>query len=212
MSQTAHSDEVDRWRSFRIADTIGLRYRPLTLIEQDQWYQGELVFETDNDHHMIGHEISTELERLKSLSPGMVTMADLLNQKLDMFSQHAGPVMDMGFSEKYQTVNVNLSAYGLAFPVDFALESESLMLIDLLLASGCKRLLAVGRVVDCNEISMPGRQLKSFRARINYECMDAEVGEELMQYILLQQRRIVAAQRLSENQSQLMLLGDYKKS
>jgi hypothetical protein len=213
MNQTeSFNNESDRRRFFRIADTVGIRYRALTLAEEKQWLDGELDLQPSDAYQLVDHEISLELDRLRSMSPEVVNLANLLNQKLDMLSQANGAVMDMGFTDKHQTLNVSLSACGVGFPVAAPLENGSVMLVDMLLTAEHKRVLTVGRVIGCDTLSIAGPHGQKFMARLNFERLNEETSEELIQYVLQQQRRILAAQRLAEEQNELTVLGQHKKS
>ena len=207
MGQTAPTDSgVDRRRFFRIADTVSLRYRPLSLVEEKQWLDGELDIEPDPDVRALDSEISSELERLKQCSPELSAIADLLNQKLNILADHASVNLDAGFHQKYRSLNVSLSACGIGFPVSEPLPVDAVLLVDMLLTSEHKRVLVTGRVIGSDKLSIPGPQGAAYMARLNFERVDDRLSEDLIQYVLQQQRRILAAQRIAQEEKELVAL------
>ncbi len=207
MNQTVPTDSgADRRRFFRIADTVSLRFRPLSLSEKQLWLEDELNLEPDPNVQALDAEISAELERLKSCSPELSVMAELLNTKLEMLAESTNANLDAGFKQPYRTINVSLSACGIGFPVAEPLEQDMILLVDALLTAENKRVLVTGRVVGCDSLSIPGPHGHKYMTRINFERIDERLSEDLIQYILQQQRRILAAQRLAEEEKELVSL------
>ncbi|GLQ33433.1 PilZ domain-containing protein [Litoribrevibacter albus] len=213
MGQTAPIDGgVDRRRFFRIADTVSLRYRVLSLSEEKLWLDGELNIEPDPDIRALDAEISSEIERLRQNSPELSAMADLLNQKLNMFADSVSAHLDAGFQQKYRTVNVSLSACGVGFPSVEPLSDDTIVLMDMLLTSDHRRVLVTGRVIGSDRLSIPGPQGTNYMIRVNFERISEQLSEELIQYVLQQQRRILAAQRLAQEEKELIALRPLKNS
>lgn len=207
MNQTVPTDSgADRRRFFRIADTVSLRFRALTSAEKQLWLENELNLEPDQEARALNAEISTELERLKQYSPELSTIAGLLNQKLDQLSESASISLDAGFKHDYRTMNVSLSACGIGFPVAEPLDTDVILLVDILMATDNKRVLVTGRVIGCDTLSIPGPHGHKYMSRVNFERVEENLSEELIQYILQQQRRILAAQRLAEEEKELVAL------
>jgi hypothetical protein len=207
MAQTASLDGgADRRRFFRIADTLSLRFRSLSLDECQQWRDGVFSLEPNPDLRSLDAEISSELERLKQYSPELSSIAESLNSKLNVLSKHVAMHLDSGFSENYKTLNVSLSACGVGFPIAEPLEEDSLLLIDMLLTSEHKRVLVTGRVIGSDQLSIPGPHGSRYMARINFEKVDERLSEDLIQYVLQQQRRILAAQRIAQEEKDLVAL------
>jgi len=207
MGQLEPTDgDIDRRRFFRIADTVSLRYRPLSLAEEKLWLDGELNIEPDPDIRALDAEISSELERLKQCSPELLSIAGLLNQKLNLFAEQAAVNLDAGFQQSYRTLNVSLSACGIGFPVAEPIQEDTIVLIDVLLTSEHRRVLVTGRVVGSDALSIPGPQGAKYMARVNFERIDDRLSEDLIQYVLQQQRRILAAQRIAQEEKELIAL------
>ncbi|MFC3152426.1 PilZ domain-containing protein [Litoribrevibacter euphylliae] len=207
MGQTAPNDGgVDRRRFFRIADTVSLRYRALSLTEEKLWLEGDLNIEPDPDIRALDAEISSEITRLKQTSSELSALADLLNQKLNFFADSVAAHLDAGFHQKYRTVNVSLSACGVGFPSVEPLSPDTIVLVDMLLTSDHRRVLVTGRVIDSDELSIPGPQGAKYMVRINFERVNERLSEELIQYVLQQQRRILAAQRIAQEEKELIAL------
>jgi len=207
MGQLEPTDgDIDRRRFFRIADTVSLRYRPLSLAEEKLWLDGELNIEPDPDIRALDAEISSELERLKQCSPELLSIADLLNQKLNLLAEQAAVNLDAGFQQSYRTLNVSLSACGIGFPVAEPIQEDTIVLIDVLLTSEHRRVLVTGRVVGSDALSIPGPQGAKYMARVNFERIDDRLSEDLIQYVLQQQRRILAAQRIAQEEKELIAL------
>jgi hypothetical protein len=207
MGQSAPvSGGLDRRRYFRIADTVSLRYRALSLSEEKLWLEGELNVEPDPDIRALDAEISSEIERLRQNSPELSALADLLNKKLDMFADSVTGHVDAGFQQKYRTLNVSMSACGIGFPGGEPLSDDSIILIDMLLASDHRRILVTGRVIGCDKLSIPGPHGANYMIRVNFERISEALSEELIQYVLQQQRRILAAQRIAQEEKELIAL------
>lgn len=207
MGQTAPKDSgEDRRRFFRIADTVSLRFRSLSSSEELLWQEDQLNIEPDPDLRALDAEISSELERLKQCSPELSAIADLLNDKLNILSEHASTKFDVGFNNNYRNLNVSLSACGVGFPVIEPLALGSVVLVDMLLTSEHRRVLVTGRVIGSDKLSIPGPQGATFMARVNFEKIDQRLSEDLIQYVLQQQRRILAAQRIAQEEKELISL------
>lgn len=146
-------DTGDRRRFFRIQDDVALRYRTVTSEELDAALQRIHLGYPDtislaSAFASSSAQMRQALERVRSESPDVAALLEGLNEKLDMLIQLMA-VHDAEL-DNHPTHGVSLSASGISFQADTALDVGALVEIKLVLFPQYVCMLCFGPVVHCH--------------------------------------------------------------
>lgn len=177
----------ERRRYFRINDAIGVAYRLVddseakSLAEAASENAGGFDFVSNFDNR-----IQTLLESCKIQSPLAAELLSLMNQKLNFVIQQVGIDAELINSVAYQLRQSNISACGLAFANEEALDIGQKLHLDLMLHPSEMRISSLAVVVGCEKLDEASDGLDYF-LRLNFESLNSTDQELLIQHVVQRQ-------------------------
>lgn len=176
-------DRRDRRRYFRINDIVGLSYRLIEPGEVEAQKQADNVqIAVAEVLRSIDRELTNALNAMWQSNPTAANAIGLLNKKMDVLAAE----MDLDYAQikglDIQTKEVNISACGIAFEcVDRFNIGQSLQL-DILLKPANTHIKMTGIVMECVET-----EKGQYFLRVNFDSVDTNVQEQLIQHIVRRQ-------------------------
>lgn len=146
-------EDVERRRYFRINDEIVLYFRECNageIPDHDGFGQqiGDAFSLTASLNH-LGEETRQQLRMLEKSQPDVAAYLKVLDQKINLLAKSV-LMNDMGLSSE-ETRHVNLSASGLAFWCDRAIDCGSMLELKMILPPSLVAIATYGKVVHCNQ-------------------------------------------------------------
>ncbi len=193
-SKTLAPDE--RRRFFRIDDTVNLFYKVVdeqtvltaSQLTDDLLSNCSLVTALD----VLGQESRLIMYRIEKNEPEIAEYLKLMESKISLLAQ---AVMRQGndFTDSNMR-NANISASGLAFESDIAVEKGQYLEIKLLLTSCLAVIVIYGKVIYCKEdklgdISMP------YQIGIDYINLKEQDREVLIKHVVKRQMQQIREQK-----------------
>jgi len=183
------TDEItEKRRYFRVNDTINLFHRVIdeskiderSHVSSDVLASCSLAAALD----MLNQEAAALVPRLERRDPEMVEYLRVLDSKINLIAQ-ALRYQDDEFSE-HDKREVSLSAAGVAFTNDSAIEVGALLELRMLLSSCLAVIVAYARVVQCKDISADNSR-NPFAICVEYINMNEEDRELLIKHVIKKQ-------------------------
>jgi hypothetical protein len=188
MDKINMTKDEDRRGFFRIDDEVNLSYKK---IDEKQVHEPHHV----SDNILNSCSLSTALEtvseesgmllrRLDKTLPEVADYLRLIDTKINLIAQ---AITMQGFQVKENDIRkVNISATGIAFNCEEALEYGDYLEIKILLTSCMRVILTYGKVIHCqNSPSNDGRY--PYFAGVNFINMKDEDREMLIKYVVKEQ-------------------------
>ena len=187
----------ERRRYFRIDDSMGVSYRCIgseeakAFAKQSQKQGGVFDFAANFDNR-----IQTLLDACKIQAPIAAELIDLVNKKLNFviaqMDVDSGFMRQIGFSPK----SVNVSACGMAFANEEALEKGQLLQLEIMLQPSDLHLVVIAQVVDCVplDVDQVVGDLSCF-VRLNFTEVNSHDQELLIQHVVKRQSEILKQKR-----------------
>lgn len=178
----------ERRRFFRIDDEINLYYKKVdeNIINQSSHISDNVLANCSLAAalQMISQESRMMMNRIERNSPDIADYLKLIDSKIDLISQ---AVMMQGaeFKEK-DARNANLSASGVAFDSEEALQVGDFLEIKMLLASCMAVIVAYGKVIYCREKQPPDSRFMHV-VGVNYINMKDQDRELLIKHVVKRQ-------------------------
>ena len=175
----------ERRRFFRIDDEVNLVYKKI-----DEKIATEASYISDHilgncslsaALDMVSHESSLLLNRLERSQPEVADYLRLLDNKIDLLAQ-ALLMQSNQFTEQ-TTRNANLSAAGLAFESEEALEPGEYLEIKMTLLSCMAVIVTYGKVVYCKQNTANDSKFP-YVAGVDYINMKDQDRELLIKHIV----------------------------
>lgn len=180
----------ERRRYFRIDDEVNLSYvkveegdtNELSRVSENILNSYSLTTALD----MLSQESAGLLHRLERSQPDLADYLRVINNKIDLLAQAI--VLQNGDLEERQTRNVNLSAAGLAFESEEALDESSFLEIKMTLVSCMAVIVTYGRVVYCKPNPNPAAASAfPYMVGVDYVNMKEQDREVLIKHVLKKQ-------------------------
>jgi len=171
----------ERRRYFRVNDEAEISFRVMDDQDVDAWQQHQETG-TAAELAKLENEIGVALSHLKSQSPQVGKLLELMNQKINLVSRNEMSALQLDDQGELQ--RINLSACGIAFHTDQPLTAEQQLLIQLKLKPSNIGLTMSGRVVNSKTHS-DGSQL----VRVEFNELDSSNQDLLMQHMFQVQSR-----------------------
>ena len=190
----------ERRHYFRIDDSMGVSYRCIgseeagALAKQSQKHNGAFDFSANFDNR-----IQTLLDTCKIQAPIAAELIDLVNKKLNFviaqMDVDSGFMRQIGFSPK----SVNVSACGMAFANEEALEKGQLLQLDIMLQPSDLHLTVIAQVIDCVALDQDQvvGDLCCF-VRLGFTEINSNDQELLIQHIVKRQSEMLKQRRRIE--------------
>lgn len=189
----------ERRRYFRINDTMGIAFHHIGKQEADALAEQIVTKSNTIDYAAnFDNRIHTLIDSCRIESPIAAELIDLINRKLNFVIHQME--LDTNLMQKvaYNMKQVNVSACGLAFFEEQALEIGALLHIDILLHPGELHVAAIAKVVDCHKSVNASEGKEQFLIRLDYEHIHEHDQELLIQHIVKQQSVQLKKQRLQK--------------
>ena len=177
----------DRRRYFRIDDYLLLDYEriePQRRVETAELLRRRIGVHK-HEHQLfksIETQISSLLKELSHLQPEVTKALKLLNAKLNMLEE--GYLQEADSPDEMKLQPVSLSACGISFGVNEALDSGETLLLDLVLLPDYISLKLLGDVVGCTAQEGDGY---GYQIRVEFDFPHREDMETLIQHIMRKQ-------------------------
>ena len=184
--QNIHTE--DRRRFFRIDDEVNLYYKKVDEKNNNgPSYTSDDVLGTCSltaAMDVLSQESDLILRRLERSEPEIAEYLKVMENKIDLMVRIV-VMQGADFSEQ-STRNVNLSAAGLAFDCEEALEEGQYLEIKMLLASCMAVIVTFGRVVNCRKNLQDDDQYPYF-VGVDYLNMKDQDRELLIKHVVKKQ-------------------------
>ena len=177
---------AEKRRYFRINETIGLSFERLDKGEASEANAGVDIWDLMSEQD---EKIENLLSEVSQTSPQIADLIRAVNQKLERIVGQV--VMESRMIDRLanRVKEVNISACGVGFVCDEAIDAGARLLMEFQLFPGAVKVQAKGRVVACEELA------NGFYWRIDfYEIKTAE-QELLIQHIVQRQSVQLKARR-----------------
>lgn len=145
-------------------------------------------------------ELNRALAKLRQRLPEAAEAIEMIARRVAVL-EHAGELHDAGAAPAEIVPGSNISGCGLALYSPQPMPRKQMLDLDLYLDSGNVHLRAVGRVVACEPLpdSVGSTRSRGHLVRIDFEQMDSEDEELLVQYVLRRQLRQLREGRLRQD-------------
>lgn len=178
----------DRRRFFRINDEVDLYYRKIAQQESEEVSHIDENVLTGEALPQIMAAVEQEmhglLKRLETAQPEVAQFLKLLNYKVDMLAECLLHQNDL-VREK-NSYHVNLSASGLAFGSEQALNEGDFLELKILLPASRALVTTCCRVVQCRQNPSP-EQRYPYVVSVDYMNMKEEDREILIKHVIKRQ-------------------------
>ncbi|MAZ87429.1 MAG: hypothetical protein CL693_07280 [Cellvibrionaceae bacterium] len=186
---------ADRRRFFRINDNVGVHYRILKESELNQRIDS-LINPTDTITLLSDYnkQIDTLLSQVVIKDPTVGELLGVLNKKVNCVIQQLE--LESRITQKlvHKVQEVNISACGMALAVEEALETGTVVDLELMLLPGRYLVHCHGVVVA----TAPANEGDGFHTRVDFTGMSPEDQELLIQHIVKRQGVLLKALRDDE--------------
>jgi c-di-GMP-binding flagellar brake protein YcgR len=191
-------ERADRRRYFRINDVVGLSYQVIDAHQQqDRQRNAENVRITSIDLlRSIDREITTALNGLWQNNPSAANAIGLLNKKIDILATEMELDYDHLNGIEPKTRKVNISACGIAFECKDRFDIGQLLMLTIMLRPVNSHVKVEGRVIGCEASDDP--ENPHFRLRVDFDRVNLNVQEQLIQHIVRRQSSQLGSQRDEE--------------
>ncbi|WP_020564122.1 PilZ domain-containing protein [Methylosarcina fibrata] len=186
----------NRRQYFRIEDTVELNYRIID--EQDVTESSQNAHNILNECTLsslldsISEETGKLLHRMEKSHPDVTPLLKLLDSKIDLIAQSV--MLQINPEDKKNTRAINLSASGLAFHSDKAIEPERFLELRLMLLSFRVLMVTCGRVVQCTlEPESPGGS--PYLISADFISMREQDRDLLIQHLVKRQIQQIKAKK-----------------
>lgn len=198
MKKTITTTPEDRRRFFRIDDEVNLSYKSVdermvyaaSQVTDDLLSNCSLAAALD----MLDQESRLIMHRIEKNEPEIAEYLKLLDTKIGLLAQSQ---MQQGndFSESHMR-NANISAAGIAFESENAIDQSDHIEIKLLLTS-CRALIVIyGKVVYCNEIIESEGSI-NYHIGVDFINLKDQDREVLIKHVVKRQMQQIRDQKTS---------------
>ncbi|MBF0255294.1 MAG: PilZ domain-containing protein [Gammaproteobacteria bacterium] len=182
------SSESNRRTFFRIEDTLQISYKLIPRAELSERIEG--LYRNDLDHLSVAAEIMAMryevLPLMRQISAHAADIASYLSsidQRLELVARSIS-AKDDGLTEQSPR-SCNLSASGVAIPVDQPLALGEHLEMNLLLMPSYAGVRAIAEVVSCNRADKPSDG--AYLLRVNFSHMREKDRDLLIKHIIQRQ-------------------------
>jgi hypothetical protein len=192
----------DRRGFFRIDDEVNLSYKK---IDEKQLHEPHPVSDNilnscslSTALETVSQESATLLHRLDKVLPEVADYLRLIDTKIDLLAQ---AITMQGFQVKENnTRKVNISATGIAFNCEEALQKGDYLEIKILLTSCMRVIVTYGRVVHCQNSPSNDSHYPYF-VGVNFIDMKEEDREMLIKYVVKEQLQQIRDKKQDSSES-----------
>lgn len=190
------NNESNRRRFFRIVDALGVSYKVMS--------EKEVAATSDDESDAVNPFVDTfsvmkgynellesSLENIKARDPDTATAIEQLNKKFDALLMMLE--LDSLITQRacHKVEEASISASGIAFPVEEALEPNMFLALDLLLRPSSNHIGAVGKIISCDKLS----EESLYYLRVEFTEMTDKDRETLIQHIVQRQGALLRSLR-----------------
>ncbi|MBN9288323.1 MAG: hypothetical protein BGO43_09235 [Gammaproteobacteria bacterium 39-13] len=190
--------QQERRRYFRIDDEVILAWRELTSEEKNrrlqQFMLGEIEYPDIGRLYLsLESDINSLVQELMPRESRAARAVQLLNRKINLIAR-GGPLNATQrtlLDEAPQPVNI--SACGVAFMVEHAIEESTDLQIEMILVPEKTYILCYGVVVGCDKVAKT--QTKPYRVNIDFVAMREDDRDRLIQHIMQKEMEMLKLRR-----------------
>jgi len=186
----------ERRRFFRIDDTVGISYR--VLADEELLTREEAV---DAFDMIASYETRIEngLSQLRVRDPVVAAVLENINKKMNCVINQLEVESHLVQRIAHRVQQVNISACGLAFMADEAIDVGRVMSLNLVLRPSNLHINTFGIVVDCDAL----QEDRGFYVRVNFQDINPDDQEVLIQHIVKRQGTLLRGVREETEKLQL---------
>lgn len=167
--------EIERRRFFRVSDSLGVKYTLLDDIHAVE--SSEVAYELDALVD-LENKISAALEPLRAHHPQLLEVLSLFNQKINLSFNRENR------QDQFKTLeHVNLSACGIAFPIEEQLSLNQLIKLDVILYPSHIMLTLKAAVIGCEALNSSDYQ-GGYLLRADFLDLEENDQEVLVQHVI----------------------------
>jgi hypothetical protein len=187
----------ERRRFFRIDDVVGLKTEVIDNSDVESrlagFQQGQHPFSLRNDFNYKLEQHQADLKMIKRKMPEVGRYLEVLQQQLDIVTDKL--LSDEDTFTEVET-QVNLSAQGIAFYSDEAVQTGDIVELHLKLLPGRQKIVVFAKVVHCESSNdHPGK----FKIALDFEHIHEADREILVKHVHGKQLKSLGAARFEEN-------------
>ena len=181
MTDTSHDERRD---FYRINDTVGLNYS-LCNGQSDVPDEQSFADEIPNEFQLVTHlnnidmESSTLLHNIQDVAPDISRYLKIINSKIESLARH---IVTLGIDDDIKPTAVTLSAGGLNFISDEAVNIDDVLRLSLVLYPSCTGVITYGKVVRCDK--MTGTVPLKYDVAIEYFLISEPDRDALVRHVL----------------------------
>lgn len=196
LDRTTSESASNRRTFFRIEDSLQVSYKPISLEELDE--RVAQLYRDDLDHFSVASEVIAMrnevvplLRQISSQSTDLANYLASLDQRLDLLARAIASRDNQLTEQPVRTCN--LSASGIAIPVDKLLEQGVMLEMNLLLLPSYATVRAIAEVVDCDTERDTEDGL--YLARLNFTHVREKDRDLLIKHIIQRQGEMLRRRR-----------------
>ncbi|MCX4025967.1 PilZ domain-containing protein [Endozoicomonas sp. SM1973] len=181
----------ERRRFFRIDDKVGLYFKAISEQEWGQYKDSGIAPTTDSQGlpcPALEQQITDAINSLRQVSGEAAEVAWLLNTKVNGLMELIAE--DTALPELVKSMDVNISACGMAFRAMKSLQQNQLLYLEITLKQQEQPLIALAKVVSCSELE-EAASLEQFLVRVDFCDIEPDAQELLIQYVVKQQGQLL---------------------
>jgi len=192
--QAMHAE--DRRRYFRIDDEVNLFYKKVDEKEiNDFSYVSDDILSTSSlsaAMDMLAQEAQLILRRVERSDPDIADYLKLMDDKIDLIGR-ALVMQGTNFTEQ-SARNVNLSAAGLAFDCEEALQAGDFLEIKMLLTSCMAVIVTFVKVINCRKNENPDSEFP-YMIGVDYLNIKDQDRELLIKHVVKRQMQQIRSKK-----------------
>ncbi|MDE1461815.1 PilZ domain-containing protein [Spartinivicinus poritis] len=181
----------ERRRFFRIDDKVGLRFKVVTEQEWEQFKEtggAPIVDSQAVPCPGLEQQLTEAIDSLRQVSVEAADVAWLLNAKINGLVELIAT--DTTLPDLIKSMDVNISACGMAFRTMKSLQQDQLLYLEVTLKQQEQPLIALAKVVSCSDLEET-ESLEQFLVRVDFCDIEPDAQELLIQYVVKQQGQLL---------------------
>ncbi len=187
----------ERRRYYRIEDRVGVKCElvdPAQVAERlDRFWNDRHQFSIRNDFNFKIEQHQADLKKIKGSMPELGRYLDMLQEQIDLLTDKLlQDDDDFADSER----RVNLSAQGISFYQDEAVDNSSIVELHLKLLPSRQQIVSFARVIQCEELD---HELGKYRLSLDFENIHEADQEILVKHVHAKQLREFGASRFEKS-------------
>jgi len=190
-------DTPERRRFFRVEDEIVLVYRSVSPedVPDPADFPGHMAdhFSITSTLEFLSQESQAQLRRIQREHPEVADFLQILERKIEVLAQAL--VISNNQLVDQPTRKVNLSASGIAFETDQALQEGEMLELKMVVPPALVGIVTFGRVVYCHR----NEDGQGQRVGVDFLSMREQDREFLIRHVVKKQLKLLREQKQEQN-------------